>query len=262
LALIKDRTMAFLALFLLVGATLAGATGLTAPDIPGTDGSDGADGFSGSDRDDQFNGAGGNDLLNGGDGSDSLSGGAGNDWLIGLNGQDLLDGGPGSDVLIGGQEADQLFAGAGDDFIESANLVDETTLQNSLNGIQRISDVVFEYDMSQSPDVGDHVDLGDGDDTVVAGGADTVTGGEGADEFASGDWISGDAPVEITDFDTTEDVLSFVYNGEGPEPDLTIERDSRTGITTLRADGEAVAILRNSSPEFSLQNVVIGRYAA
>lgn len=255
--------MAFFALFLLVGATLAGATGLAAPDDPtDTEGGDGADGFAGTAGDDNVNGGGGNDLLVGLEGDDTLSGGTGNDWLIGLQGADQLTGEDGNDVLIGGADSDTLSGGPGDDFIESANLVDEGALRDSLAGIQRISDVVFQYDLSQSPDTGDSVDMGAGDDTVVAGGDDTLTGGAGADEFALGDWISGEAPVQITDFDTDEDLLSFVYNTDGPDPELSVERDETTGLLTLRADGEAVAVLRNTSPDFSLRNVVISRYAA
>ena len=254
--------MAFLALFLLVGATLAGATGLATPEAPETEGGDGGDGFTGSQGDDMFDGAGGNDLIVGQAGDDTLVGGQGKDWLIGLDNADHITGSDGSDVLIGGTGADDLDGGAGDDFIESANLVDEAALRDSLDGIQSLSDVAFQYDMTKAPDTGDMVDLGDGNDTVVAGDGDTVFGGDGRDEFALGDWITGGDPVEITDFDTAEDLLSFVYDGDGPPPDLTVERDSRTGVTTLRADGEAVAILRNSTPGFSLQNVVIGRYAA
>ncbi len=254
--------MAFLALFLLVGATLAGATGLVGPDDPDIEGGEGDDGFAGSDGDDSFAGGAGNDLLVGLEGDDTLSGDAGNDWIIGLEGTDQISGGAGSDVLIGGSGTDQIIGGTGDDFIESANLVDETALRESLDGIQRLSDVIFRYDMTQSPDTGDRVDMGAGDDTVVAGDHDTVTGGDGADEFALGDWVSGESPVEITDFDTAEDVLSFVYDSDGPAPELTIERDQATGLATLRADGEPVAILRNAAPDFSLQNVVIGRYAA
>ena len=254
--------MAFLALFLLVGATLAGATGLAAPEDPETEGGDGADGFGGSQGDNMFDGGGGNDLITGQAGDDTLFGGQGNDWLIGLDDTDQISGGDGSDVLIGGTGTDHLNGGAGDDFIESANLVDETALRDSLQGIQRISDVVFQYNMTKSPDTGDVVDMGEGNDTVVAGDSDTISGGEGRDEFALGDWISGDDPVEITDFDTEEDVLSFVYEGDGPPPELTIDRDTSTGVTTLRADGAAVAVLRNSAPGFSLQNVVMGRYAA
>lgn len=254
--------MAFLALFLLVGATLAGATGLAAPDDPYTDGGDDADGFAGTTGDDSVDGGGGDDLLVGLEGEDTLSGGTGDDWIIGLQDADRLTGDGGNDVLIGGADSDTLTGGPGDDFIESANLVDEATLRDSLIGIQRMSDVAFQYDLTQSPDTGDSVDLGAGDDTVVAGDDDTLTGGDGADEFALGDWISGEAPVQITDFDTEEDVLSFVYNTEGPDPELTVERDETTGLTTLRADGEAVAVLRNTSPDFSLRNVVISRYAA
>ena len=254
--------MAFLALFLLVGATLAGATGLASPDDPDIEGGDGDDGFAGSDGDDSFAGGAGNDLLVGLDGDDTLSGDAGNDWIIGLEGADHLSGGAGSDVLIGGNGPDQITGGRGDDFIESANLVDEAALRDSLDGIQRLSDVIFRYDMTQAPDTGDRVDMGAGDDTVVAGDDDTITGGDGADEIALGDWISGGTPVEITDFDTAEDVLSFVYDSDGPTPELTIERDETTGLATLRADGEPVAVLRNTAPDFSLRNVVVGRYAA
>lgn len=254
--------MTFLALFLLVGATLAGATGLAAPDAPDTDGSEGADAFPGSEGDDRVDGGGGDDLLVGLQGDDTLSGGTGNDWIIGFEGADQISGGHGSDVLIGGTGADVLSGGPGDDFIESANLVDESALRDSLDGIRRISDVIFQYDMAQSPDHGDTVDMGAGDDTVVAGDDDTVTGGDGADEFSLGDWITGGNPVEITDFDTAEDVLSFVYNSDGPAPELTVERNSQTGVTTLLADGEPMAILRNAAPDFSLQNVVVGRYAA
>jgi Ca2+-binding RTX toxin-like protein len=254
--------MAFLALFLLVGATLAGATGLATPEAPETEGGDDDDGFLGTDSNDSVNGGGGNDLLVGLEGDDTLSGGGGEDWLVGLQGSDHLTGDAGNDVMIGGADSDSLSGGPGDDFIESADLVDEAILRDSLDGIQRLSDVAFQYDLTQSPDTGDSVDMGAGDDTVVAGDDDTLTGGDGADEFALGDWISGKAPVEITDFDTEEDLLSFVYNTDGPEPELSVERDETSGLMTLRADGETVAVLRNTSPDFSLRNVVISRYAA
>ena len=255
--------MAFLTLFLLVGATLAGASGLAVPDDPSdSQGGDDADGFGGTAGDDSVDGGGGNDLLVGLEGDDTLSGDTGDDWLVGLQGSDQLTGDGGNDVLIGGTESDSLSGGPGDDFIEAANLVDEAILRDSLTGIQRLSDVAFQYDLTQSPDTGDNVDLGAGDDTVVAGDDDTLTGGDGADEFALGDWISGEAPVEITDFDPDEDLLSFVYNTDGPTPELSVEQDETTGLMTLRADGEAVAVLRNTSPDFSLRNVVVSRYAA
>ncbi len=254
--------MAFLAIFLLVGASLAGLVGLDATDLP-TEGSDGADGFSGTPEDDTFAAAGGNDLLDGAGGNDQLQGQDGNDWLLGFDGDDSLSGNRGEDVLIGGAGADVIDAGDGNDFVEAANLVDEAALRASLDGLDSLTDLAFGYALADPAlDGGDTVELGDGNDTVVAGNDDTLTGGDGEDEFALGDWIQDGRPVEITDFDTAEDVISFVYDRDGPTPELSFEVDERNGVTTLRADGQAVAVLRNAAPDFSLQNVAVGRYAA
>ena len=254
--------MAFLAIFLLVGASLAAFAGLEAPDLP-TKGSDGAEGFRGTPEDDVFAAAGGNDLLDGAGGNDNLQGDAGDDWLLGFDGADMLSGSIGDDVLIGGGGADMIDAGSGNDFVESANIVDEGALRNSVDGLRSLADLEFGYALADPAlDRGDEVDLGAGDDTVVAGNDDTVSGGEGADEFALGDWIQDGRPVEITDFDTAEDVISFVYDRDGPTPELSFEVDERSGVTTLCADGQAVAVLRNAAPDFSLHNVAVGRYAA
>lgn len=255
--------MAFLALFLLVGASLAGMVGLSAGDIDIAGGAvDDDDVMDGTDGQDTFSGGSGSDLLIGRGGDDALSGGAGTDWLLGLKGDDLLAGGAGADVLIGGAGVDTLIGGAGDDFIEAANVVDETTLVASLDGLENLGDIAFGYALPGPSDTGDTVDLGPGDDTVVAGSDDSVTGGEGSDEFALGDWIEGDRPVVIEDFDLAEDLISFVHADDQPTPDMTLEADRQTGMTTIKADGHAVAVLRNASPEFSLRNVAVGRYAA
>src|SRR6056297_1590591 len=78
------RLMAFLALFLLAGASLAGMVGLSGLEIesPGSVGNDNQDGSNG---DDTMSGGAGNDLLIGWDGDDSLSGAGGTDWLLGLD---------------------------------------------------------------------------------------------------------------------------------------------------------------------------------
>lgn len=257
--------MAVVALLLLVGASLAGLVGLSGPDddiaMTGdtagddllTDGSPGPDTLQGGD---------GDDLLAGRAGDDLLSGGAGNDWLLGLDGADTLQGGPGRDVLIGGAGGDRMIGGAGDDFVEAANIIDEDALVASLDGLRSFSDIAFAYALPGLSDQGDLVDLGAGDDTVVVGHDDSVTGGDGADEFALGDWIEGGRPALIEDFDLAEDLITFVTADDQPTPDLTIERDSITGLTTLKADGQAIAVIRNASPDFSLRHVAVGRYAA
>jgi len=257
--------MAVFALLLLVGASLATFVGLSGSDeegiLPGDTGDDTPliDGTSGPDT---LQGGAGDDLLVGRAGDDLLSGGAGNDWLLGLDGDDTLQGGAGRDVLIGGEGGDTMIGGAGDDFIEAANILDESALVASLDGLASFADIAFRYALPALSDPGDEIDLGAGDDTVVAGSDDTVTGGDGDDEFALGDWIEGGRPVLIEDFDLAEDLITFVSASDQPTPELTVERDTITGLTTLKADGQAVAVLRNASPEFSLRNVALGRYAA
>lgn len=97
---------------------------------------------------------------------------------------------------------------------------------------------------------------------MVAGSDDTIAGGPGGDEFALGDWIAGDAPVEIADFDAAEDIITFVYDRDGDAPELSVARNETTGVTTIMADGRSIAVLRDTSPDFSLRNVAIGRYTA
>jgi len=255
--------MAFFALFLLVGASLVGMVGLPGTDIesPGAAVND-DDILEGANGDDTISGGPGNDLLIGWDGNDVLSGDSGTDWLLGLDGNDQLSGGDGSDVLIGGEAQDTLIGGAGNDFVEAANVVDETALVASLSGAEKLGDIDFGYALPGPSDGGDLVDLGSGDDTIVAGSDDSITGGSGADEFALGDWIEGDRPVVIEDFDTAEDLISFIHADDQPTPDLRLEVDTQSGMTSIKADGQTVAVLRNASPDFSLRNVAVGRYAA
>ena len=255
--------MAFFALFLMVGASVAGMIGLSGPDIdsPGATATD-DDILDGSNGDDTISGGQGNDLLTGWNGDDVLSGRGGTDWLLGLDGKDRLSGDEGSDLLIGGDGQDTLVGGAGHDFVDSANVVDETALIASLDGAESLGDIDFGYALPGPSDDGDIADLGPGDDTIVAGSDDTVRGGSGTDKFALGDWIAGGRPVVIEDFDTAEDLISFVHADDHPTPDLTLEVDNQSGVTSIKADGQTVAVLRNASPDFSLRNVAVGRYAA
>ncbi|MEO1139248.1 MAG: hypothetical protein AAFW87_07305, partial [Pseudomonadota bacterium] len=242
--------MGMLALLLLVGSTIGGLVslgGLDAPDLDEAQSTDSPDGEEDMNR--------GADLLTGTNSEDLLSGGDGGDWILSYDGNDTISGNKGGDVLIGGDGVDVINAGPGNDFVEAANLVNEALLRTSATAGGDVLDVVFEYDLPGKSDAGDLVSLGDGEDTVVAGSDDTISGGAGADEFALGDWIDGGRPVEIEDFDVAEDIITFVYDRQGPEPELTVEANQTTGVTTIRADGEAIAVLRDASPEFSVKNI-------
>lgn len=249
-------------LLLVFGGLLTAGMGLPEIDVEVAKGGDGSDGLTGSDGDDTLAGGGGNDLLLGKDGNDTLSGDGGSDWLIGSDGDDDLIGGAGDDVLIGGAGHDQIDAGEGDDFVEAANVVDEQRLESSAATATGLSDIDFVYGLPGTSDQGDVVDLGPGDDTVVGGDSDTLTGGAGADEFALGDWIKAGNPAEITDFDSAEDLLSIAFAEGDPLPEMEVRTDTLTGAKTVYADGKPIAVLSGASPEFSLRNVAITRYAA
>ncbi|MFN3210937.1 MAG: calcium-binding protein [Roseovarius sp.] len=250
--------MAILGILLLVGGAMAGLVGLGGLGLPDLDPDAAAEKSPGPGA--TFDAR--DDLLVGGDGADLLDGGAGGDWIIGLDGHDTLTGGTGGDVIIPGAGQDQIAAGDGNDFVEAANVVDEDALRQSSATADDIFGVDFAYALPAPSDAADTLDLGPGDDTVVAGARDILTGGTGADEFALGDWIGAGGPAEITDFNAAEDIITFVYDRDGDVPELSIEHDEATGVTTILADGRSIAVLRDSSPAFSLRNVAVGRYAA
>jgi Ca2+-binding RTX toxin-like protein len=98
-------------------------------------------------------GGSGNDQLNAGAGNDSLDGGSDDDYLYGGDDRDTLNGGTGQDYLFGGEGIDSLEGGTGNDF-----LYDTAGIGNILQG-------------------------GDGDDTLVGSTGSTIDGGAGIDEL-------------------------------------------------------------------------------
>jgi Ca2+-binding RTX toxin-like protein len=185
-------------------------------------GGDGNDTLFGEDGDDVLFGQSGDDTLYGGDGMDSLQGGPGNDLLFGGAGNDALHGGLDNDTLIGGAGADTLFGGVGDDLLVGyVGTGDDLSQPSYLNG-------------------------GDGDDTIIAGNGDIVSGGRGADLFTLGHWITD--PVQIMDFDTVEDRLLVVFDDithNSPVVELR-EGDPLDDRTKLYLDGVHIASFAGS----------------
>jgi Ca2+-binding RTX toxin-like protein len=170
-------------------------------------GDEGDDSLSGQDGDDDLYGHAGQDTLSGGAGDDSLQGGEGNDSVMGDDGNDAVHGGLGDDTLDGGLGADTLFGSWGND---------------ALTG------VVDDPNTAQTDDIdaGDFLNGGGGDDVIVIGQDDTVTGGTGADSFTLGHWITQDHQAEILDFSLAEDALMVIYDDStDPDPEVTLEPD-------------------------------------
>jgi len=238
--------MAFMAMAMLVGVALAGfIPGDEAPE----DGNAEDERYDGTEDDERFDAAGGNDLVHGQGGDDTLLGGDGNDWIIGAGGQDVLLGGNGEDVIVGGSGGDMIEAGAGDDFVEAANIIDEGRLDASAREAESFSDIAFAYDLPGSSDAGDVIDLGAGEDTVVLGSDDSLTGGEGADQITLGDWIEPGRPAVIDDYDAAEDLLVITYDSERAEPVISIISNENGDAALIEADGVTMAVLSGLSPD-------------
>ncbi|MHA1600675.1 MAG: calcium-binding protein, partial [Alphaproteobacteria bacterium] len=176
-----------------------------------------------------FNGGPGNDSFMGGDQADKFSGGAGDDLLIGGAGDDGLDGGAGDDRLDGSLGVDQLFGGSGDDIllwdpddtvidggtgrdtleIRSGN-VDLVNFSNKIGGIDVIelaSDSGANRLTLNAQDILDISDndiltvLGDGLDSVEAGGGWTSAGSDGQGNDIYTQSIGGALATLIVDSD-------------------------------------------------------------
>lgn len=217
--------------------------------LSGTDASDQINGYAGNDRvsggagDDQlFGDTGqdtllgetGNDTLHGDEGDDSLSGQDGDDDLYGHAGQDTLSGGAGADSLQGGEGNDSVMGDAGDDAVHGG--LDDDTLDGGLGadtlfgswGNDALTGVVDDPDTAQTDDIdaGDFLNGGGGDDVIVIGQDDTVTGGTGADSFTLGHWITQGHQAEILDFSLAEDALMVIYDDTvDPDPLVSLDPD-------------------------------------
>ncbi len=197
------------------------------------DGEDGNDSLAGDAGRDELHGGDGDDLLLGGDDNDSLFGHIGNDSLDGGTGEDELNGGDGTDVLDGGAGNDSLLGSFGDDVLRGGAGID------MLNGGDG-DDVVDGSDDGEVAE-GDYLNGGTGGDVLFGGAFDNMNGGEGADVFAIDAAEAAQSSARVEDFDAAEDTLVVVYDGTGPEPELSLTVGAEG--TSLLADGQEVAFV-------------------
>lgn len=201
-------------------------------------GQSGPDLIAGGAGDDQIGGRQGNDTLMGAEGRDDLHGAEGDDLVIGGPGNDHLYGGTGDDSLSGGPGHDSLFGGAGHDILIGHRPEDaEQSDADYLNGA-------------------------DGDDTILSGSGDIATGGRGADLFQLGHWIRD--PVEVVDFDPTEDRLIIIFDDSSADPPLIELRDDDggSGQVNLYLDGAHVASLSGANGLMLSDIAILGQSQA
>lgn len=216
----------------------------------GIEGGEGDDRISGHDGEDQLNGRGGKDTLDGGAGNDTLHGGndadvlfggEGLDHLFGGAGNDALYGGEGEDTLLGGAGDDTLYGGAGDDWLSGGagnDLLYAGNGASTLDGDSGDDTLVGAYfDGIEGP--GSFLNGQDGDDVLRMGGADTATGGAGADRFELAA-VTGQL-ARIADFDAREDSLVVVYDAQGAMPEIGLEPGDLPDEVLLTINGQPLA---------------------
>lgn len=205
---------------------------------------------------DEMSGGEGSDILAGDEGADNLDGGAGDDLILGGADDDTLSGGEGDDVIDGGAGEDQLSGDEGDDLIIGSSSLDEEALIASFETAETTEDLVFQMDGQPDSDEGDTIDGGDGEDMIILGSLDNVTGGKDGDIFSGGWWIREDEPAVIEDYDPDEDALTYTFQGE-TEPVITTNFDPDSGEATVYADGDEVIIIMNATASFNADDITL-----
>ncbi len=239
------------------------------------EGGEGNDVLVGDAGNDSLNGNAQGDLVLGGTGNDILRGALGDDLLIGGAGNDTLFGGQGDDELIGSSGSDTLFGGDGDDLLLgfeydriSGNMADlaadlRARIVNNFDTpvpdqqLDRVEDNVTSGTVGERGP--DQLNGGAGNDFLMGDDGDTLSGGEGDDDFDIA-YRPGEAVTTITDFDyRIESLFLFVDNpdsasvslvGDGPDTTLILI----DGVLAVRLIGQSVADLSvNTQPWLELQ---------
>lgn len=228
-----------------------GDTSEVVEDVETLSGSDVSDILEGDEGDDRIFGNAGVDLITGEGGDDRLFGGADTDIILGQGGDDFLRGGSGDDFVIGGAGEDVLRGDTGDDLILAADILDEeyfaeaarTALDEDdfdsldLTGPEGLLNDADEHEA-------DTVHGGFGDDIIIFGSNDIVTGGEGEDDLIAGDWMDAGQSAVITDYQQGTDSLVYSYGAEATTP-LVSFSETEDGDAEVRLDGEVFLVLQN-----------------
>lgn len=182
----------------------------------------------------------GEDLVFTGEGDDRAFGEEGTDFLFGGAGDDFLRGGSEDDILFSGGGEDTLFGDVGDDVLQTTDSFDDAALDGNVNDPDAIEAVLTNPDLSFETGEADEANGGVGNDLLLFGGNDTVSGGPGDDLFATGIWVEPGNPATITDFEADE-IIAFETDA-ATAPTVQFEEDT-DGNVVLTAGGEVVVNL-------------------
>jgi len=153
-------------------------------------------------------------IINAGGGNDNVTGSSNDDTIIGGSGADTITGGGGNDTLTGGTGSDSIIGGAGDDIIYGGE-------QDGTDGGSR-------KDSTPSNElIGDTWNGGVADSLSATFGSDTITGGDGVDNFIYGDNFGALRLDTNSSFTGGKDILSGGNGLNGEFVDNVIIGDSQ-----------------------------------
>lgn len=206
--------------------------------IEGTDGPDRIEGTPGPDR---IFAAGGDDIVTADDGADRVFADTGEDVVLGEGGDDFLRGGAQDDLILPGAGLDTVFGDTGDDLIDGIDVIDEQgVIELAENGDLDTVDPVDLVDFDKATDEADTLNGGVGEDFILFGSNDEVSGGDNADTLVTGYWTTPSHPATVTDFEPAEDVLVYGFEGDAI-PFIAFGEEN--GDAVLQVDGQTVVRL-------------------
>lgn len=196
------------------------------------------------------------DTLTGNSEANSLNGGAGSDTIYGLDGDDFIDGGAGDDILSGG---------LGNDTLAYVSATSAITIDLSLTTSQKAGgsgiDTISGFEDIGGSNYADTITGSSADNWIYGrGGADTLTGGLGADTFYF-DAQSIGSVDNILDFSVTDgdklDItnLLFGYDDIQSAIDDFVTFTEAGGNTTVSVDRDGQGTAYSSQTFASLTAV-------
>lgn len=215
--------------------------------------------------DDLIRASAGNDTLYGSAGDDVLRGGGGADFLDGESDDDMLFGNLGSDELFGGAGDDELFGGAQDDTLSGGagmDLLEGEDGDDSLDGAFDITGRTAQPIDTNTVAIDQGADIlrgGPGEDLMIFGPGDTVSGGLDEDLYVGYVTTPWAGAAEITDMESGAE-LALELTRVTATPDATLLTQTAQGADTMVSyDGTDIVLLRNiAEGQFSITLVSNG----
>jgi hypothetical protein len=204
----------------------------------------GDDTVFGREGDDVLQGEDGDDMLCSGEGDDVVTGNTGQDFIEGQEGDDFVSGDYGWDTVFGNEGDDTVLGGRGNDLVEG-NEGDDVVFGGIINGLPlNLEELTELRDGGSLEEINGGIEMrddsfgntmrgGDGDDDLIIGSGDWVTGGLGDDTFhIMSEQNEGPAP-SIVGYDSDDDAITVIVDDVDADADITVTVDGEVALIQM-----------------------------